>query len=91
MTVKQLKEMLAELSSEMDECQVIMSCDAEGNHYSPMADLDDGCYCDDSKKYWIDSVYFDVHGWEGNGFTSEREWEGYKKESNRVIVLWPTN
>ena len=91
MTVRELKKILAELDPEMDECQVVMSCDSEGNSYSPVADITDTGYCDDSKHYCIESLYFEEHGWDGNGFVSKEEWEGYKTEADRVVVIFPTN
>lgn len=91
MTVKELKEMLNELGSEMDDCQVCISSDAEGNSYSPVADLTDGGYCDDSSDYCIEGMYFEDHGWEGNCFDSKKKWEEYKKKADRVVVIFPTN
>lgn len=91
MTVKQLKAELAKLDPEMDNCQVIMSKDSEGNSYSPIYDVYNDCYCDDAKEYHIDSIYTDVYTAEENGFDSEEEWEAYKKKADRVIVFYPTN
>ena len=91
MTVKDLKQMLSELGSELDNCQVVMAKDSEGNSYSPVDGLTDTAYCDDSTKCYIDPVYYDEHGWQGNCFVSKKEWNSYKKESDRVVVLHPMN
>lgn len=91
MTVKELKEMLNELGPELDNCQVVMASDSEGNSYSPVYGLTDTAYCEDSSDYCIDTVYYDEHGWEGNCFDSKEDWDSYKKENNRVVVLHPMN
>jgi hypothetical protein len=91
MTVKELKQMLSELGPELDNCQVVMAKDSEGNSYSPVVDLTDTAYCDDDSEYCIEAVYFDEHGWEGNCFDNKEEWESYKKEKDRVVVLHPMN
>jgi hypothetical protein len=91
MTVKELKQMLNELGDELDNCQVIMSSDSEGNSYSPVDGLTDTAYCENSSKYCIESVYFDEHGWDGNCFDNKDEWDAYKKKNDRVVVLHPMN
>lgn len=91
MTLKELKQMLSELGPELDNCQVIMAKDSEGNWYSPVDGLTDTAYCDESDSYCIDTLYYDEYGWEGNGFESKRIWDEYKKENDRVVVLHPMN
>jgi hypothetical protein len=91
MTVKELKEMLKELGPEVDNCQVVMAKDSEGNSYSPVVDLTDTAYCEDASEYCIEGVYYDEHGYLGNCFDSKEEWENYKKQSDRVVVLHPMN
>ena len=91
MTVKDLKQMLSELGSELDNCQVVMAKDSEGNSYSPVDGLTDTAYCDEGDSYCIDTLYYDEHGWEGNCFESKEDWDSYKKESDRVVVLHPLN
>ncbi len=74
LTVKQLKEVLAEYD---DNLIVIMSKDAEGNHYSPIAaeaPAGDGLYEPDTT-------------WSGD-FCSGEDMEG---QPANALCLWPTN
>jgi hypothetical protein len=91
MTLRELKGILNALPDEFNDVEVAMSTDAEGNRYSPCVYVVTDGYCDDSSKYDIDPIYFDHHGYAGNCFESKKEWEDYKKNSKRLIVLWPMN
>lgn len=91
MTVQELKEMLNELGDEVNNCQVVMAKDSEGNSYSPVDGMTDTAYCDEGDSYCIDILYYDEHGWEGNGFDNKEDWDSYKKTSDRVVVLHPMN
>lgn len=91
MTVNQLIRELQKLPKEMGNCQVIMSKDAEGNSYSPMAQINDDCYCKASKHYYIDSIYTDSFTYEENGFETQEEWDEFKLGMDRIVVVYPTN
>jgi hypothetical protein len=90
MTVKKLKALLAGLDEKLDDCEVIISCDAEGNRYSPFSGLDEA-YCEDSNHYFIDTTYSTKWSFEDAGFDSKEEWEQFKRDNDHVIVLYPVN
>ncbi len=78
MTVKELRTYLNKLDESMDDLQVILQKDSEGNGYSPLAGADDDCI------YEPDNTY------SGIVYSSEdAEEEGV--EGDKVLVLYPTN
>lgn len=83
MTVKQLKNKLENLN---DNDIVVMSKDAEGNGFSPLADLSEGSYEADST--WSGEVGL-------RKLTPDLRKQGYSEEdlNNGVwcITLWPVN
>lgn len=91
MTVNKLIWELQKLQKEMGDHEVIVSADAEGNHYSPVVDVAGGYYCENVKEYWIDSVFSDSHSFKDNGYETKAEWEADKARMDRVVVIWPVN
>jgi hypothetical protein len=85
MTVKELKEAIANLP---DDMEVILQKDAEGNGYSPMEGADP------------DAIYFEETTWSGEVFSTKwtaeeacmtsEEW-AYAKKRPRVLILHPVN
>lgn len=85
MTVKQLKEAIANLP---DDMEVIMQRDSEGNGYSPLSCVDtEAVYLSDTT--WSGDVYFMEWGAKGSCKTDE-EWEEIKAKP-RSLVLEPVN
>jgi hypothetical protein len=85
MTVKELKEAIANLP---DEMEVVLQKDSEGNGYSPLAGAD------------LDAVYIPDSTWSGNVYSmewtaddacmSDKEWEDIKSKP-RTLILYPVN
>ena len=85
MTVKELKELIANLP---DEMQVILQKDTEGNGYSPLCDVDAECvYVPENtysgEVYRLDNTAKDV------GMNKD-EWDEIKAMP-RCVVLCPIN
>lgn len=90
MKLKELKDYLNELPESMNDYQVILQKDSEGNDYSPLDGLDsEVVYVADSK--WSGSVY--IKDWSAyDCFLEEDEWESLKNNpNNQTIVLYPVN
>lgn len=85
MTVKELKEAIANLP---DEMEVVLQKDAEGNGYSPLEDVDpNAVYIPNST--WSGDVY--SMGWTaGDACVTEGEWEEIKAKP-RTLILAPVN
>ena len=85
MKVKQLRDLLLNLP---DDMEIILSKDAEGNHFSPLADYNaDSIYVADTT--YSGDVYDD--SWTADdAVVDEERWQEMLK-SPRVLVLWPTN
>lgn len=72
MKVWELKKVLDTISQ---EAEVVLSCDAEGNHISPLVEVDE-CY------------YLAENKWDGSILYKE---ENDSKEGVPAVVLWPVN
>jgi hypothetical protein len=85
MTVKELKEAIANLP---DEMEVVLQKDSEGNGYSPLAGADPGAvYIPDST--WSGFVY--SMEWTANdACMSDEKWEETKSKP-RTLILYPVN
>jgi hypothetical protein len=90
MRVKDLKDIINAFPDSMDECEIILQKDAEGNEYSPMSDaVEVGIYVAEST--WSGQVYNPNSSAEDNGMYDE-EWEKLKDDkSKQCIVFWPIN
>jgi len=90
MKLKDLKKKLNALPIEMDEHEIILQKDAEGNGYSPLSDIDDeAIYVPDST--YSGDVYILEYSAEDNCMTEE-EWKNLKEDkTKRCIVLCPIN
>lgn len=77
MNVGDLRRML---DGHADDTLVVLSKDAEGNSYSPLAAVDEpGTY-----------VYRAVSTWSGEIEEATEDALGYP-DNERAVVLWPTN
>jgi len=90
MNVKEFRENINNLDPKYDNCEVIMQKDAEGNGFSPLYG------CDINAIYVADTTYSGEvldSEWshEDAAFESEAEWEKFKKEKPRCLILWPIN
>ena len=83
-----VKELIEALNGENQDAIVILSGDAEGNRYSPMADIS------------IDGTYIKSSSWRGEVYprhlTKRLIKQGYteedvSKDGPECIVLWPVN
>ena len=84
MTVRKLIKELGKLDPKRI---VVMSRDAEGNGFSPLADVATGAYTPDTT--WSGEVHLEE-------LTDELREQGYTEEDVRedgqkAVVLWPTN
>jgi len=85
MTVKELKEAIANLP---DEMEVVLQKDSEGNGYSPLAGADpDAVYIPDST--WSGDVY-SIEWTADDACMSDEEWEDIKSKP-RTLILQPVN
>lgn len=85
MTVKELKEEIANLP---DDMEVVLQKDSEGNGYSPLAGADpDAVYIPDST--WSGDVY-SMEWTADDACMSEEEWEEIKSKP-RTLILYPVN
>lgn len=85
MTVKELKEAIANLP---DEMEVVLQKDSEGNGYSPLGGADaDGIYIPDCA--WSGDVYSEKWTADDVG-VDEETWKDIKSNP-RTLVLYPIN
>ena len=90
MKLKELKEYIIQLPSYLNECEVILQKDSEGNGYSPLSGVDEhSIYIPDST--WGGDVYSMNHSAEDNCM-EEEDWDELKEDpTKRCIVLYPIN
>lgn len=91
-TVGKLIERLQQLMvlNKIDiDTRIILQKDGEGNGFSPLAEIDGDClYIPTST--WSGRVY-DTTWSSYDADMPESEWENFKKENEKVVVLCPTN
>jgi len=88
MNVKELKEFLNSLDPEMDDCELILQKDSEGNGFSPLSDVSANyVYVPDSS--YSGDVYSKTWTAEDACMTEE-EWAELLKKKN-CIVFAPIN
>ena len=86
MTVRELQELIADLPPDME---VILQKDSEGNGYSPLSSVDpESIYAAEST--WHGEVY-DARWSAYDAGMEDREWEQFKAEHPRCLVLAPVN
>jgi hypothetical protein len=86
MTRQELQEKLNEFPA---DAVIVLSKDAEGNGYSPLADSSESIYVPDTT--WAGEIYL-------TELTDELRQMGYGEgdlyhgdDGQRAVVLWPTN
>ena len=87
MKLKEFKKIINQIPESMNDAEVILQKDAEGNGYSPVEGIDDN------------SIYIPDTTWMGVAYRTpdeccleEDEWEAMKKNPKyQAIILWPTN
>lgn len=85
-----VSELVAKLLELPQELEVILQKDAEGNGYSPLSDVDaDEIYVCESTYHG--DVFQDSWTHEEAGFPSPSEWESFKEDHVRCVVLSPVN
>ena len=85
MTIKELKEAIANLP---DEMQVILQKDSEGNGYSPLAGADDNAVYIPETSYNGDVYSLD---WTAKDACMEtKEWKKIKSKP-KALILFPIN
>ncbi len=83
------KELIAKLKKCPQDAVVVMSRDAEGNGYSPLADVDPDCVYR-AESTWHGEIW--STGWSADDACMDSdEWEEHKKTTPRAVVLEPTN
>ena len=90
MKLKELKEFINKLPEEMDDREVILAKDAEGNAYSPLTGISSDCiYIPETT--WFGDVYYTDNSAEDNCM-EEAEWNELKNnEELKCILLDPVN
>ena len=89
MKLKKLREIIKDLPTSLDDAEVVMSSDAEGNRYSPLSDLStDAAYVPEST--YSGDVFYARHGVDGNCLESQEELDNLMKNFP-AIVLHPVN
>jgi hypothetical protein len=85
MTVKELKEAIANLP---DEMEVVLQKDSEGNGYSPLAGTNpEAVYI--AETTWYGDVY-SMDWTSDDACMSDEEWEDIKSKP-RTLILYPVN
>ena len=86
MKVLELINLLNELPPELD---VILQKDSEGNGFSPLQGVDGNCiYVADNT--WSGDVY--STDWSADDADmDEKEWRDFKKDHQKVVVLYSVN
>jgi hypothetical protein len=86
MTVKDLKELIANLP---DDMEIVMQKDGEGNEFSPLSGMDSNCYYV-PEETWYGKVYSEFFSADDNGL-EEEEWQRIKNMIPKALVLFPVN
>lgn len=85
-----IKELIRELSLHDPETEIILSGDAEGNNFSPLANFSFGIYEDESENSWRGHFYSFEFSAEEH-MLPEDVWESLLETKPKAIVLWPVN
>ena len=89
MKLKQLKKQINEISTAMDDVEVVLQKDGEGNGYSPLSGVDDNAFYAEENSW---SGYVLSGRWSAKDANmTDSEWEEFKKTTPKCIVLLPTN
>lgn len=83
--VRKLKEYLNNLPKEMDDCEIILQKDAEGNGYGELRGIAEAIAIKDRRGYGYDNIY-DLDWTADECCLEEDEWEKLKKEKPSFIL-----
>lgn len=89
MTLKEFKNLINALPAELDDAIMICQKDSEGNGYSPLYGVDENAVYKDETT-WSGTVFFTKWSAYDAGM-EEKEWEEFKKETPKCIVIRPIN
>jgi len=84
-----VSELIERLKSMPQDVEVILQKDAEGNGYSPLHAVDDEAIYK-PQTTWYGEMYSTNWSAHDAGFASD-EWEEFKKQNQRCVVLAPVN
>lgn len=87
MKVKELKKLVAAIPAELNDVVVLVQADAEGNGYDTLRGVDTGALVVIHGYREID-VYDNDWSADDAGMTDE-EWEDFKKEAQRAVIIFP--
>lgn len=79
-----MRKVINNLSSDLDDCSVVLQVDPEGNGYNPLKGVDENAV------YHDDTVY--SLRWSAEDCClEENKWENIKNDkSKRVIIIYPS-
>ena len=86
MTIKELRDYLNELGPEMDDRQIYLQVDEEGNGYNELNVLDLDCCMIEDENGRPDIFSTDWTA-EDAGFDVEEDWENAKKDSPAAVLF----
>lgn len=88
MKLKELRSLINSISAELDECEVILQKDPEGNGYSPLSGVDeDTIYISESES---SGKVYDYYSEADDNCMGVDEWEELKNDpTKRCITLYP--
>lgn len=83
MKVSEFKKLVAEIPEEMNDCEVILQGDEEGNFYNELRYVDgNGVHADSTPGYHYEWSASDAD------FDSEEEWNEHRNR-HRAVILAP--
>ncbi len=89
MTLKELRKLVNDLPTDLDNCKVILQIDPEGNGYAPVRGIDYEAVASDPENFYESEVYSLDYSAEDNGL-EEGEWEKLKSDKEkRVLIVFP--
>lgn len=90
MKLKALKKYVNNLPKDLDNCEVVIQKDSEGNGYSPLSGVDEDTIYIPGSTY--DGEVYDRNSTAEDNCMEEEEWEALKNDpKKRCIVLFPIN
>jgi hypothetical protein len=84
MKIKELREWLATLPPEIDDHDLILQIDPEGNGYQKVNGFDEDCIF-----YEGDGMVYATDWTAEEADMTEEEWEEFKKENKPCVVVYP--
>jgi hypothetical protein len=86
-----VKDLIVELQSCDPEALIVMSSDAEGNMYAPLAEFSDAYMYVPESPYWGEIFLRELTPeLESEGYSEEDIYEG-SEDSWPCVVFWPVN